>query len=686
MNSSPAALRRPHAITQHGQTRIDKYYWMRNREDPEVMKYLRAESDYLEKMMQHTKPLQEQLFSEMKGRIKETDSTVPERRGDYFYYERTEEGRQYPIFCRKKDLAESPEEVILDQNALAEGKSFCSVGAVSVSPDGAKLAYSLDLGGREIYTIHIKDLTTGALYPESIENALGSAYEHGGVEWANDNETIFYVTLDEAQRPNKLFRHKLGTDPKEDVLVFHETDESFFLFVMKTRDNAYITTYHLSTTMREMRFISADAPDGALRVIQPRAKELEYIAEHHKGQFFIVNNDKAKNFKLSVATVEQPGRENWKDIIPHRPDVLVEHVDTFEDFIVVTERKGGLIHFRISAPDGTSDIRYVHFPEPAYSVHLAGNHEFKTDRLRLNYSSLVTPNSVIDYHVGTGEWEVKKEDEIPSGYDKTNYTLERIHATAPDGTQVPMSIVYKKDLKRDGNNPALLYGYGSYGATIDAFFTSTRLSLLDRGFVFAIGHIRGGSDMGREWYENGRVLNKKNSFTDFIACAEHLIGTGYTSKDKLAIQGASAGGLLVGACVTMRPDLFKAVICKVPFVDVVTTMSDPTIPLTTLEYDQWGNPENKEYFDYMMSYSPYDNIRATDYPHMLITTGLNDPRVAYWEPAKFTAKLREMKTDNNLIVLYTNYDSGHAGASGRYDFLREIALDYAFLIDKLTQS
>lgn len=686
MNSSPAALRRPHAITQHGQTRIDKYYWMRNREDPEVMKYLRAESDYLEEMMQHTKPLQEQLFSEMKGRIKETDSTVPERRGDYFYYERTEEGRQYPIFCRKKDLAESPEEVILDQNALAEGKSFCSVGAVSVSPDGAKLAYSLDLGGREIYTIHIKDLTTGVLYPESIENVLGSAYEHGGVEWANDNETIFYVTLDEAQRPNKLFRHKLGTDPKEDVLVFHETDESFFLFVMKTRDNAYIMTYHLSTTMREMRFISADAPDGALRVIQPRAKELEYIAEHHKGQFFIVNNDKAKNFKLSVATVEQPGRENWKDIIPHRPDVLVEHVDTFEDFIVVTERKGGLIHFRISAPDGTSDIRYVHFPEPAYSVHLAGNYEFKTDRLRLNYSSLVTPNSVIDYHVGTGEWEVKKEDEIPSGYDKTNYTLERIHATAPDGTQVPMSIVYKKDLKRDGNNPALLYGYGSYGATIDAFFTSARLSLLDRGFVFAIGHIRGGSDMGREWYENGRVLNKKNSFTDFIACAEHLIGTGYTSKDKLAIQGASAGGLLVGACVTMRPDLFKAVICKVPFVDVVTTMSDPTIPLTTLEYDQWGNPENKEYFDYMMSYSPYDNIRATDYPHMLITTGLNDPRVAYWEPAKFTAKLREMKTDNNLIVLYTNYDSGHAGASGRYDFLREVALDYAFLIDKLTQS
>ena len=685
MNSFPLAPKRPHTITQHGQTRIDDYYWMRNRADPEVKKYLRAESDYLEEVMQHTKPLQEKLFSEMKGRIKETDSTVPEKRGGYFYYERTEAGKQYPIFCRRKDLSNGPEEILLDQNTLAEGKSFCSVGAYSESPDGNKLAYSVDNEGREIYNLHIKDLINGKLYPETIENISGSAYEHGGVEWAKDNETFFYITLDDAQRPYKLHRHKLGTDPAQDALVFHEADETFFLFMLKTRDNAYIMTYHYSTTMREMRFLSADAPNEELRVLQPRTKDLEYFAAHHKGTFFIVNNENAKDFKLSAAPVDNPGKENWKEIIPHRPGVLVDLVETFEDFVVVSERMGGLKQLRISAPDGLSNVKYVPFSEPAYSFYFENNPEFKTNLLRFKYSSLITPYSVIDYHMDTGEWEIKKEDEIPSGYDKTRYALERIHATAPDGTRVPMSVVYRKDLKKDGNNPALLYGYGSYGATIDAFFDSNRFSLLDRGFVFAIGHIRGGSDMGREWYENGKLLNKKNTFTDFIACAEHLVKEGFTSKEKIAIQGGSAGGLLVGACVTMRSDLFKAVICKVPFVDVVTTMSDPTIPLTTLEYDQWGNPDDKDYFDYMMSYSPYDNIRATEYPHMLLTTGLNDPRVAYWEPAKFVAKLREVKKDNNLIIFYTNYDSGHAGASGRYDHLKEIALDYAFLIDKLTQ-
>jgi len=686
MNSFPLAPKRPYEITQHGETRIDNYYWMRNREDPEVIKHLRAESDYLEEMMQHTKLLQEQLFTEMKGRIQETDSTVPEKRGGYLYYERTEAGKQYPIFCRRKESGDHPEEILLDQNQLAEGKSFCSVGAFSVSPSGEKLAYSVDFGGREIYTLYIKDLITGMLYPECIENILGSAYEHGGVEWSNNREALFYVTLDEAQRPYKLFRHRPGTDPQQDVMVFHEADETFYLFMFKTRDDAYIMTYHLSTTMREMRFVSADAYEEELCVLQPRRKDLEYMAAHHKGSFFIVNNADAKNFKLSVAPVAAPGIEHWVDLIPHRADVLLEHVETFENFIVITERKGGLLQLRVSAPDGMSNLKYVHFPEPAYSIYPENNPEFNTDLLRFKYSSLITPFSVIDYHMDSGEWELKKEDVIPSGFDKSQYICERIHATAPDGTQVPISIAYRKDLKRDGNNPALMYGYGSYGATIDAYFASTRFSLLDRGFVFAIAHIRGGSDLGREWYENGRMMNKKNTFTDFIACAEHLIQEGFTSKEKLAIQGASAGGLLVGACVTMRPDLFKAVICKVPFVDVVSTMSDPTIPLTTLEYDQWGNPAEKEYFEYMLSYSPYDNVRAANYPHMLITTGLNDPRVAYWEPAKFTAKLRELKTDNNLIVLYTNYDSGHAGASGRYDLLKEVALDYAFLIDKLTQS
>ncbi len=684
MSSFPIASKRPHEITLHDQTRIDNYYWMRDRNDPETLKHLRAESDYLEEITQHTKPLQEKLFSEMKARIKEDDSTVPAKRGGYFYYERDEQGKQYPIFCRKQGSLEAEEEILLDQNQLAAGRSFCSVGAFSVSPDGNKLVYSVDYGGREIYTLHIKDLKSGELYPEVIENTSGSAYEHGGVEWANDGETVFYVTLDEAQRPNKLWSHKAGTDPAQDRLVLHEDDETYFLYMFKTRDDAYIMTYHYNTDTREMNFLSADQPEGNMRVLQPRVKGLEYYAAHHKGKFFITHNDGAKNFKLSVASVEKSGKENWQEVIPHRADVLVDNVDTFEDFIVVAERKGGLKQLRISDADGLGNVRYIQFPEPTYNVYLEANPEFKTNLLRFYYSSLITPNSIIDYHVDSGEWELKKEEEIPSGYDKTQYVSERIHATASDGTQVPMSIVYKKGMKLDGNNPALLYGYGSYGATIDATFSSNRFSLLDRGFVFAIGHIRGGSEMGREWYEDGKMLNKKNTFTDFIACAEHLIKEGFTSTQKLAIMGGSAGGLLVGACVTMRPDLFKAVICKVPFVDVVTTMNDPTIPLTTLEYDQWGNPEDKEYYEYMLSYSPYDNIRATEYPHMLITTGLNDPRVAYWEPAKFAAKLRELKTDDNLIVLYTNYDSGHAGASGRYDFLKEVAQDFAFLIDKLT--
>ena len=683
MPSFPIAPKRPHEIIQHGQARIDNYYWMRDKTDPETMKYLRSESDYLDENLQHTKPLQESIFSEMKSRTQEDDSTVPEKRGGYFYYSRYSAGKQYPIFCRKKGTLEGFEEILLDQNELAEGKPYCSVSAFSVSPDETKLAYSVDFGGQEIYTLYIKNLQSGRLYPESIGSISGSAYEHGWVEWANDSQTLFYVTLDEFQRPDKLHRHTLGADPEQDVILFHETDETFSLFVRKSRDHACIMVHHYSTITCEIRFLSADRPLGQLQIIQPRIQGLEYYAVHRKGFFFILHNDKAKNFMLSTASVDNPAIETWHEIIPHRDDVLLEAVDTFEDFIVVTERKDGLKRLRISAPDGVKNIHHVEFPETSYNIILESNPEFKTNILRFKYSSLITPSSIIDYHVDTGEWELKKEEQIQNGYDKSQYLSERLHATATDGTPVPISIVYKKGLKRDGNNPALIYGYGAYGTTIDATFDANRISLLDRGFVFAIGHIRGGSDMGYEWYESGRVLNKKNSFTDFIACAEYLIREGFTSPKKLAIIGGSAGGLLVGACVTMRPDLFNAAICKVPFLDVVTTMSDPGIPLTALEYDQWGNPLERDHFVYMLSYSPYDNIRPTDYPHMLITTGLNDPRVAYWEPAKFTAKLREMKTDNNLILLYTNYDSGHAGPSGRYDFLKEIALDYAFLIDKL---
>ncbi len=678
----PTAPKRPYEITQHGYTRIDNYYWMRDRSDPEVLKYLHAENDYLEEIMGHTKSLQDTLYTEMKGRLKETDATIPEKRGEYFYYSRTAEGKQYPIYCRKKGSLDNPEEILLDQNILAEGKSFCSVGALTVSPDGSKLAYSLDIEGGEVYTLYVKDLTSGALYPEFIVNTYSSVYFHTGVEWANDSQTLYYLTMDASERPFKLFRHKLGTDVGQDVLVFYEEDESCFLFIHKARDDKYIFTNHHGTRTTEMRFLSADQPEGELKMLSPRKEGVEYFAAHHEGYFFIVTNEQAENFKLMKTSVDAPGSENWQEAIPHREDVLIDYVDTFKDYLVLYERRNGLRQICITTFSAMTNVRYIEFPEPAYSVELETNPNFDTSILRFTYSSPITPPSLIDYHMDTGQWELIKQD-IPSGYDKSQYVTERIHATALDGKQIPMSIVYRKDLKKDGNNPTLLYGYGSYGSVIEADFNSNRLSLLDRGFVFAIGHIRGGSDLGRAWYESGRMLNKKNSFTDFIACAEHLIKEGFTSNKKLAILGGSAGGLLVSACLTMRPDLFQAVIDKVAFVDVVTTMSDPTIPLTSLEWDEWGNPQVREHFEYMLSYSPYDNVRPTAYPNLLITTGLNDPRVAYWEPAKFAAKLREMKTDNNLLLLHTNYDAGHAGASGRYDHLKEVAIDFAFLIDRL---
>lgn len=681
---APTAPKRSHKLTSHGITRIDDYYWMRDRNDPETMKYLNAESDYLEEVIHHTKPLQEALFSEMKARVQETDATVPEKRGEYFHYERHEQGKQYPIFCRKKASLDAPEEVLLDQNKLAEGKTFCSISGFETSPDGTKLAYLVDFDGNEVYTLYIKDLVRGEFYPETIGNVLGSAYERVGVDWANDNQTIFYITLDATLRPHKLHRHVIGTDPKEDVMILEETDEQYYLFCGKTRDGALITTYHMSTNTREVRFMDANDPTSELRILQPRIEGLDYNASHHKGKFFIVHNDNAKNFKVSVVSEDAPGKENWVDVIPHREDTLVEYVDTFENFVVVHERTGGLKQVRISDVDGKSNMRYVQFPEASYSVYPEGNTQFDTEHLRLRYSSLISPFTIVDVHMGTGKWEVKKVDEIPSGFDKEKYALERVHATSADGTKVPMTIAYRKDMQsKDGTNPALMYGYGSYGATIDPYFDSNRFSLIDRGFVYAIAHIRGGYDMGRTWYEQGKMENKRNTFLDFIACGEHLINEGYVAKDKLAIQGASAGGLLMGACMTMRPDLFKAVIAKVPFMDVVTTMEDPSIPLTTQEYTQWGNPADKEMFEYMLSYSPYDNLRATNYPNLLITTGLNDPRVAFWEPAKFTAKLRELKTDNNLVIFYVNYSSGHAGASGRFDHIKEIALDYAFLLDRI---
>ncbi len=683
MASVPYAPKRPHEVAQHGIMRVDNYYWMRNREDPEVMQYLRTENDYVEEMMAHTKPLQAKLFEEMKARIKEDDATVPEKQGGYFYYSQTEAGKQYPIFCRRKGSLDAPEEIILDQNLLAEGRSFSRVTAFAVSPDGTKLAYSIDPDGYEICTLYIKDLVTGSLLPEQFPNTYGEVYGHSGAEWSNDGRVLFYQTMDAALRPYRIFRHVIGTDPSEDQLLYEECDETFFLWMTKSRSQAFIQANSHSTTTDEWRILPADSAGTEFKIFQSRQPGIEYQIEHADGRFFITTNENAQNFKLMETPLDATTKENWREVIPHRDDTLITGMDAFEDFLALYERKDGFRQIRISAPDGKGHPRNVVFPESVYTFYPMNNPEYKTDTLRLFYTSLTTPNSVIDYHVDTGQWEIRKRDEIPSGYDSSQYVSERTYATAPDGVRVPMSIVHKKGIRKDGTNPTLLYGYGSYGFSTEPWFDLNRLSLLDRGFVFAIGHIRGGSELGRGWYDDGKLLNKKNTFTDFIACAEHLIAEGFTSKEKLAIMGASAGGLLVSACMIMRPDLFKVVIDQVPFVDVITSMSDPTIPLTTLEYDQWGNPANKEHFDYMLSYSPYDNLRAAGYPHLLITTGLNDARVAYWEPAKFAAKLRELKTDDNLLLLKTEFDSGHHGASGRYDVLKDTTLEYAFLIDRI---
>ena len=683
MPSFPIAPIRPQALTQHGLTRIDNYYWMRQRDDPAVLEYLTAENDYLDKVLQHTQPLQAQLFQELKARLKEDDASVPERRGDYWYYTRFETGHQYPLYCRKQSSLDAPEELLLDQNELAAGRNFCRIGAYAVSPDAQKLAYSIDADGTEVCTVYIKNLQDGSYYPEVIPNTFGSVYTHGGLEWANDSATLFYVTNDAALRPYQLYRHELGTDPAQDVLLYHEADETYYLFLLKSRSRSHLMVLSHSTLTTEWRILPADQPLAELRVFTPRRLGHEYYIEQHGDRFFIVTNDDALNFKLMSTPATATDRKNWQEVLPHRAEVLLENVLAFEDDLVLFERQGGLPQIRLSATDGISNVRYVSMPEPVYSVQPAANPEFKTKLLRFHYSSLITPNSVIDFHLDTHEWELRKQDEIPSGHNPADYVTERRHATALDGTAVPISIVYKKGLENSGKNPTLLYGYGSYGFSIEAAFNANRFSLIDRGFVFAIAHIRGGSEMGRAWYEGGRLFNKRNTFTDFIACAEYLIVENYTSTHQLAIIGGSAGGLLVGACLTMRPDLFKAVIAQVPFVDVITSMSDPTIPLTTMEYDQWGNPDDRAQFDYMLSYSPYDNIRATDYPDLLVTTSLNDPRVAYWEPAKFVARLRAVKTGDSLLLLKTNMDAGHAGASGRYDYLKETALNYAFLIDRL---
>jgi len=682
MSLYPIPSKRDFKITQHGLTRNDEYYWMRDRNDPEVKEYLQSENEYLNNELAHLKPLRENLFSEMKGRIQEVDSSVPVKMDEYFYYSRTEAKKQYPIHCRKKELLDAPEEILLDQNLLAEGHEFCSVSAFSVSPDHNKLIYSLDYEGAEVYTIYIKDLTNGELFPEIIPGTYGSVYYRTGVEWAGDSQTFFYLTVDEYHRSDKIFRHTLGADPKDDFLIFHEQDETFSLSIYKPRSKKFIMSYHYNTVSQEIRFIPADQPDSALKVLQPRQKDLEYYATHHGDSFLIITNHNAPNYKLVKTPLSSTGIENWEDVIHHRGDTLLEQIDAFEDFIVLQERRNGLSQLRISQADGVSGVHYVKFPDPTYEVFTDNNPNFKSDVIRIKYSSLITPPLTVNIHMDSGAWDELKEDEM-GGYDKSQYVTEYIQAKAEDGKLVPISIAYKKGLVRNGHNPTLLNGYGAYGSSSEAQFNSSVISLLERGFVYAIGHVRGGIEMGREWYDEGKLYNKRNSFTDFIACAEHLIREGYTAADKIGMIGSSAGGLLVGASMVMRPDLFKAVICKVPFVDVITSMSDPTIPLTALEYDQWGNPENKKDFEYMLTYSPYDNLAPVEYPHLLLTAGFNDQRVSYWEPAKFLARLRAVKKGHNIALLRTNFSAGHAGSSGRFDYLKESALDFAFLIDKL---
>ena len=672
----PVAKTDPKVDTVHGEARVDNYFWLREKSNPEVIAYLEAENKYTEAMMQHTEDFQEQLYQELLGRIKETDLSVPEKIDDYYYYTRTEEGKQYPIYCRKKGNLEATEEILLDQNALSEGHEYLEIGVYKISPNHQLLAYSTDTTGGESYTLYIKDLTAGQLLGNQIPNTYYS------VEWASDNQTLFYTTLDAAKRPYKLYRHQLGSDPAADPLIYHETDESFFLDISKTRSKAYLLIELENINTSEVHYLEADQPTGDFKVVSPRQLELEYSVEHHGDQFFIVTNSDAVNFKLMCASVDNPSRANWEEVIPHREAVKLDSVSAFQNHLVISEREEGLQKIRVRNLT-TGEEHPVDFPEPVYTVRQGRSPEFNTTTLRFNYASLVTPMSVFDYEMDARTRELKKQDEVLGGYDPFLYESERIFAKAADGTPVPISIVYKKGLTKDGGNPLLLYGYGSYGINSDPYFSSNRLSLLDRGFIYAIAHIRGGEEMGRTWYEKGKLLHKKNTFTDFIACAENLIAEKYTASDKLVIQGGSAGGLLMGAVTNIRPELFEIVIAKVPFVDVVNTMLDASIPLTVIEYDEWGNPNEKMFYDYIKSYSPYDNIEAKAYPHILVTAGLNDPRVHYWEPAKWTAKLRTLKTGDNRLLLKTEMGAGHGGPSGRYDYLKEMAFEYAFIFDLL---
>ncbi len=683
-HQTPAATPKNHVHHTHAHTRIDNYYWLNDRENPEVIAYLEAENAYTETVLAATKDLRQQLFEEMKARIKEDDNAVPYLLGSYWYYSRYEKGMEYPLYCRTRikptnfaDLsAVQGEEILLNGNEMAEGHEYFSIGDLAISPDENLLAYSVDVVSRRIYTIQVKNLQTQSLFADTLAETSGE------VVWA-DNSTLLYVKKNvETLRDEQVYRHNLGKEQTADELLFEETDETFYLTIDKSKSKAYIFVNSHSTETDEVLFLPTATPTASLTVLQPRQRNLKYSADHWGNSFYIRTNYQAENYRLMQTATTAHSIENWQELVAHDSNIFIESFELFEQFLVWEQRQQGLIELCVRNWQ-TNQIYSVAFDEPTYLAYLETNTEAQTTQLRFGYTSLTTPTTVFEYDLVSKQKTVLKTQEVIGTFDKNNYQAERIWATAKDGTKIPVSLVYHKNTPRNGTAPLLQYGYGSYGISIDATFSSTRLSLLDRGFIFAIAHIRGGQEMGRNWYENGKLLNKMNTFTDFIAVSEHLIAQKYTNKDKLFAYGGSAGGLLMGAVANLRPDLYKGMIAAVPFVDCVTTMLDDTIPLTTFEYDEWGNPNEKVFYDYMLTYSPYDNVKVQNYPNLLITTGLHDSQVQYWEPAKWVAKLRTLKTDSNLLLLYTDLSAGHGGASGRFKRLHDIALDYSFLLEVL---
>jgi oligopeptidase B len=680
----PVAARRHTERTVHGHTLVDDYAWLQEKENPEVIAYLEAENAWYAQVMAGTEDLQKQLYEEMRSHIKETDISVPFRDRDYWYYSRTEEGKQYEFFCRKRGTAEGPtgeEEILLDVNELAEHESFMALGTMVISDDGNLLAYSCDNRGFRQYKLYVKDLGTGEVLKQHVDRV-------GSVVWAVDNKTLFYTVEDEEQkRQFQFFRHDIDKPFTEAELIYEEKDERFNIGAGRTRDDKYIILESSSHTTTEEQFLPADEPRGTWRIIEPRREEIEYYADHRNGQLYIRTNDTGRNFRLVTAPVDAPGRENWTELIPQRSEAMLEEVDLFAGHAVVWERREGLQHLRVAPFAGAGPEmgagREIEFPEPVYNTNPHANRVFDTGKYRYAYQSLVTPGSVFEYDVATGESKLLKQQEVPGGFDRTQYASERIFATAADGVKVPVSLVWRKDKRETGKNPLWIYGYGAYGYSLPIGFSSSRLSLLDRGFVLAYAHVRGGGDMGKAWHDAGRLMHKRNTFTDFVTVTEHLVAQGYGAADRVAAEGGSAGGLLMGAIANLRPDLYRAIVAHVPFVDVMNTMLDPTLPLTVPEYEEWGDPNQKAAFEYMLSYSPYDNLEAKNYPAMLVKTSLHDSQVMYWEPAKYVAKMRTLRTDARDLVLHTNLTAGHGGASGRYDYLKEIALDYVFLLREL---